>query len=176
MQLIWKFSVLHYGLLTKQKTKYFDIVCFLVFFCFFFTAHTIKAGQENVATVNPGLFACKWIYFENHFSGKQQVNVLASIGHREKSLLPRNSAALWIESITTGGFKVCILEYGKGSNKTAQVNWISFQRVPVGSQIGSIWFNSFTSGTECKKISFKQVRKTHFQLSRLFCHHPILNF
>lgn len=87
-------------------------------------------------------------------------HVLASIGHTVKSSLPRNSAAMWVESITAGGFRACVLEYGRGSNKTAQVNWIAFQNVLSGSKFGSIWFNSLTSGTECKKIDFKQVRNT----------------
>lgn len=114
-----------------------------------FTAHALKAGKENVATVTPGLFACKRISFKNPFNGGQQVNVLASIGHTVKSSLPRNSAALWVESVTAGGFKVCVLEYGKGSNETAQVNWVAFKNALSGSRFGSIWFNSLTSGTEC---------------------------
>ena len=84
--------------------------------------------------------------------------MFASIGYTVKSSLPRNSATLWVESVTTSGFKVCVLEYGKGSNESAEVNWVAFQSTPYGSQFGSITFNYVTTGTQCKRISFTQVR------------------
>ena len=77
-------------------------------------------------------------------------------------MLPRNSATLWVESVTTGGFKVCVLEYGKGSNESAEVNWIAFQSTPSGSQFGSITFNYLTTGTQCKRIGLLQVRTRYF--------------
>lgn len=125
-----------------------------------FTAYALKAGKEKVGTVAPGLFACKTISFQHSFYGAQQVNVFASIGYTVKSSLPRNSATLWVESVTTSGFKVCVLEYGKGSNETAEVNYVAFQSTPYGSQFGSITFNYVTTGTQCKRISFTQVRHT----------------
>lgn len=125
---------------------------------YLFTAYALKAGKEKVATVAPGLFACKKISFKHSFYGGQQVKVLASIGHTVKSSLPRNSATLWVESVTTSGFKVCVLEYGKGSNESAEVNWIAFQYTPSGSQFGSITFNYLTTGTQCERIGFIMVR------------------
>ena len=84
--------------------------------------------------------------------------MFASIGYTVKSSLPLNSATLWDESVTTSGFKVCVLEYGKGSNESAEVNWVAFQSTPYGSQFGSITFNYVTTGTQCKSISFTQIR------------------
>ena len=122
------------------------------------TGYALKAGKEKVATVAPGLFTCKMISFQHSFYGAQQVKVLASIGYTVNSSLPRNGATLWVESVTTGGFKVCVLEYGKGSNESAEVNWIAFQSTPSGSQFGSITFNYLTTGTQCKPIGFIKVR------------------
>lgn len=137
----------------KHRNR-FKVKCFL----YLFTAYALKAGKEKVATVAPGLFACKKISFKHSFYGGQQVKVLASIGHTVKSSLPRNSATLWVESVTTSGFKVCVLEYGKGSNESAEVNWIAFQYTPSGSQFGSITFNYLTTGTQCERIGFIMVR------------------
>ena len=139
-----------------------------IYFVDLFTAQALKAGKEKVATVAPGLFACKKIYFQHSFYGAQQVKVLASIGHTVKSSLPRNSATLWVESVTTGGFKVCVLEYGKGSNESAEVNWIAFRSTPSGSQFGSITFNYLTTGTQCKRIGLIQVRTIYFLIPTPF--------
>lgn len=120
-----------------------------------------------MTTVAPGLFACKRIFFQQPFYGGQQVKVFASVGHTVKSLFPRNSAAIWVESATTSGFKVCVLEYGKGSNESAEVNWIAFQTVPPRSQLGNTSFNSLKTGTECKRIDFKKVRSILFNICNL---------
>ena len=67
-----------------------------IYFLDLFTAYALKAGKDKVATVAPGLFACKTISFQPSFDGAQQVNVFASIGYTIKSSLPRNSATLWV--------------------------------------------------------------------------------
>ena len=124
---------------------------------YFFTALGFKAGKDNITTITPGLFACKVIYFERPFYGGQKVTVLASVGHTVKSQRPRNGAAIWVEAVTESEFTACVLEYGNGSNKTLEVNWLSFQASLRGSQIGTTSLNSWTTGTECKKIDFLQV-------------------
>lgn len=91
------------------------------------------------------------------FYGGQQVTVLASVGHTAKSQKPRNGAAVWVEAVTPSKFTVCILEFGTGSNKTAEVNWFSFQASLGGSQTGTASLSSWTTGTKCKRIDFQQV-------------------
>ena len=59
-------------------------------------------------------------------------------------------------------FKTCISEYSFGSNKTGEVNWIAVQSVPSGTQMGTTSLNSWTTGTECKRIDFPQVSSIHF--------------
>ena len=83
--------------------------------------------------------------------------VFASVGHITKSQKPRNGAAVWVEAITASEFTMCVLEFGNGSNRTVEANWLSFQALPRGSQIGTTPLNSWTSGTECKRINFQQV-------------------
>lgn len=122
-----------------------------------FTALSFKAGKGNVTTTKPGLFACKEVSFQSPFQSGQRVKVLASVGHSVKSPVPSYGAAIWVEDVTTSGFTVCVVEYGSGSNGTTQVNWIAFQSVPPGSELGAASLNAWTSGTQCKKIVFKQV-------------------
>jgi hypothetical protein len=123
-----------------------------------FTALGFKAGKDNVTTTSPGLFACKKIYFQTPFHGGQQVTVLASVGHTVKSQTPRNGAAVWVEGVKASEFTVCVLEFSDGCNNSLEVNWIAFKTKPHGSQIGTTSLNSWTTGTECKRIDFQQVR------------------
>jgi len=132
-----------------------------------FTALGFKAGKDNITTITPGLFACKVIYFPSPFYGGQQVTVLASVGHTVKSQKPRNGAAVWVEAVTASEFTVCVLEFGNGSNRTVEVNWLSFQASLRGSQIGTTSLNSWTTGTECKRIDFQQVEILCFIFSQL---------
>ena len=85
------------------------------------------------------------------------MTVLASVGHTVKNQTPRNGAAVWVEAVKASEFTVCVLEFGNGSNRTLEVNWLSFQASLRGSQIGSASLNSWTTGTQCKRIDFQQV-------------------
>ena len=63
-----------------------------------------------------------------------------------------------MESVSTGGFTVCVLEYGEGSKGFAEVNWIALQSTPLGSQLGTVALDPWTTGTECITINFEKVR------------------
>ena len=134
-----------------------------------FTALGFKVGKDNITTITPGLFACKVVYFTSPFNGGQQITVLASVGHTVESQRPRNGAAVWVEGVKGSEFTICVLEFGNGSNRTVEVNWLSFQASPHGSQIGTTSLNSWTTETECKRIDFQQVRVAFFYLF-LFCY------
>ena len=121
------------------------------------TAHSFKAGKENITSTAPALFACKKISFQNPFYGGQQGKVFISVGHTVKSLTSRNGAAVWVEDVTANGFTVCIVEYAEGSNGTTEVNWMALQSAPSGSQMETSSLDAWTSGTACKKIAFKEV-------------------
>ena len=108
-------------------------------------------------TYPPSLFACKKVTFEEPFTGRDEIKVLASTSHAVKSPSYGSGAAVWVESANKKGFTVCVLEFGDGSNGTAQVNWIALQSAPHGSQFGTTSFNPWTAGTECKRVAFQKV-------------------
>lgn len=136
----------------------------VVLFClrstYILCAPIIKVGKDNVKISTPGLFGCEKISFQSPFSDGQQVKVFASFGHTVKSPKHRFGAAVWVESVSTGGFTVCVLEYGEGSKGFAEVNWIALQSTPLGSQLGTVALDPWTTGTECITINFEKRFKT----------------
>ncbi|XP_044179849.1 uncharacterized protein LOC122961271 isoform X2 [Acropora millepora] len=119
-------------------------------------AISFKAGKTNITVISPGLFACKTITFAQSFSGGKQVKVFASFGHSLNNQAPGNGAAIWVESTDRTQFRACTYEYSNGSNSTAKINWIALQSAPIGAQLGTTSLDSWTTGTECKKIDFPQ--------------------
>ena len=75
-----------------------------------------------------------------------------------KSQTHGNGAAVWVEDVKASEFTVCLLEFFEGSNKSLEVNYLAFQTTLNGSQTGTTSLNSWTTGTECKRIDFQQVR------------------
>ena len=97
-----------------------------------------------------GCLLVKKSRFAEPFPSGKQVKVSAP---------PSNSstgAVLWVESEDKTQFSACIYEYGDGSN-AIEINWIALQSAPSGAQIGATSLDSWTTGTECKKIYFHQV-------------------
>ena len=80
------------------------------------------------------------------------------MSHAVKTPTRGNGASIWVEAANKNEFTICVLEYGNGSNGNAEVNWITLQSEPVGSQLGSTSLNSWTTGTKCKRIAFPKVR------------------
>ena len=117
-----------------------------------------------MTTTAPGLFACKRVSFEEPFNGGQGVKVFASKSYTVKSATAGNGAAIWVESVNTKEFTVCVLEYGEGSNGTTEVNWMALYSVPVGSELGRTSLNSWTTGTKCKRIAFEKVSRVSLEL------------
>ena len=117
-----------------------------------------KAGKSNITVKSPGLFACETITFAESFFGGKQVKVFASFGHSVNNKARGNGAAIWVESADSTQFRACIYEYSNGSNSTAEINWIALLSAPKGALLGTTSLDSWTTGTECKKIDFPQVR------------------
>ena len=122
------------------------------------TADSFKAGKTNVTAKSPGLFACETITFAEPFPGGKQVKVFVAFGHSVNNQARGNGAAIWVESADRTQFRVCIYEYSDGSNSTAEINWIALQSAPKRAQLGTTSLDPWTTGTECKKIVFPQVR------------------
>ncbi|CAH3195723.1 unnamed protein product [Porites evermanni] len=133
-------------------------VCIAVLLAQGSQAISFKAGKTNITVKSPGLFACETITFAEPFSGGKQVKVFASFGHSVNNQARGNGAAIWVESADRTQFRACIYEYSNGSNSTAEINWIALQSAPKGAQLGTTSLDPWTTGTECKKIDFPQVR------------------
>ena len=109
-------------------------------------------------TTTLSLFACKNVSFEEPFIGGQEIKIFISKSHATKSSTRGNGAAIWVESVDNKAFTVCVLEYGDDSSGASQVNWMALQSVPTGAQLGTASLNSWTTGTNCKRIAFEKVR------------------
>ena len=109
-------------------------------------------------TTTLSLFTCKNVSFEEPFIGGQEIKIFISKSHATKGSTRGNGAAIWVESVNNKAFTVCVLEYGDGSSGASQVNWMALQSVPTGAQLGTASLNSWTSGTNCKRIAFEKVR------------------
>ena len=109
-------------------------------------------------TTTLSLFACKNVSFEEPFIGGQQIKIFISKSHATKRSTRGNGAAIWVESVNNKAFTACVLEYGDGSSSTSQVNWMALQSVPTGAQLGTASLNTWSGGTNCKRIAFEKVR------------------
>ena len=81
------------------------------------------------------------------------MKVIATISHGNEHTKIHDPAALWVKSVTTSGFDVCVRETGRGSNGASVVSWLAFQGSHQGTYSGIEQFDDFTSRTQCKKIS-----------------------
>ena len=104
------------------------------------------------------MFACETITLAELFSGGKQVKVFAAFGHSVNNQARGNGASIWVESTDRTQFRACIYEYSNGSNSTAEINWIALQSASKGAQLGTASLDSWTTGTDCKKIGFPLVR------------------
>ncbi|CAH3153756.1 unnamed protein product, partial [Porites evermanni] len=120
------------------------------------TGLSFKAGKFHVSTTL-SLFACKNVSFVEPFIGGQEIKIFISKSHATKSSTRGNGAAIWVESVNNKEFTVCVLEYGDGSSGTSQVNWMALQSVPTGAQLGTASLNSWSGGTNCKRIAFEKL-------------------
>ena len=74
-----------------------------------------------------------------------------------KGQTPRSGGTVWVEEVKADEFTVCVFEFGNGSNKTTEINWLALQAAPPGSQMGTYSLEAWTTGTKCEIIDFHQV-------------------
>ncbi|KAL9963121.1 hypothetical protein ACROYT_G032296 [Oculina patagonica] len=99
---------------------------------------------------------CGNVVFPFTFSGSGTVQVHVTLSHGEKFSRVHSPAAVWVESVSTRGFKVCARESGIGTNGTGVLNWLAFQDQPQMTR-GSVSFNGiWTTETKCEKVTFSQ--------------------
>ena len=81
-----------------------------------------------------------------------------SLSHEETPLV-HSPSALWGESISNAGFRLCSRKTGS-RNESGIINWVAFQDQHELTH-GSVTFSgAWTTETKCKKVTFSQVR--HF--------------
>ena len=85
------------------------------------------------------------------------MRVFASINHGNESSKVHDSAFLWVEDVTTSGFKACLVQGGGGFKVNATIDWFGFQGSQSGVRHGEATFDLFTTGTKCKQVAFRQV-------------------
>ena len=80
------------------------------------------------------------------------------MSHGEEFSRVHSPSAVWVQSISTRGFKVCSRETGAGSNKTGIINWLAYQNHPKMMH-GSVTFQGmWTTESKCDKVTFSKVR------------------
>lgn len=82
-----------------------------------------------------------------------------SLSHGEEFSRVHSPSAMWVQSVTTRGFRVCTRETGVGTNGTGVVNWLALERhsqiIQGTVTIDGVW----TTQKKCNKVTFKQVSK-----------------
>ncbi|XP_022786569.1 uncharacterized protein LOC111326757 [Stylophora pistillata] len=108
--------------------------------------------------VTSGNLICQYVSFSSKFPGDgTPVRVFASINHGNKSSGVHDLAFIWIEDVSTSGFKVCLVQGGKrfGGNNT-MIDWFAFQGSQLGVSHGQATFSLFTTGSQCNRVKFTQ--------------------
>ena len=81
-----------------------------------------------------------------------------SLSHDEENSRVHPPAAMWVESVSTRGFKVCARESGLGINGSGIINWLAIQDQSQMTR-GSVSFSGiWTTETNCETVTFSQVR------------------
>ena len=96
--------------------------------------------------------------FTKSFSKKSSVRVFASINHGEVPQEVHDTAFIWVEDVTTSGFRACLVLGGQGNGGNTTIDWFAFQGSQSGVYDGAASFSLFTTGTQCKTETFPQVR------------------
>jgi len=70
------------------------------------------------------------IVTQSHSNLNFQVRVHVTLSHGEQFSDVHSPSALWVHSVTSNGFDVCIRESGTPSNGSGIINWLAFQDRP----------------------------------------------
>ncbi|XP_027035706.1 uncharacterized protein LOC113664306, partial [Pocillopora damicornis] len=106
---------------------------------------------------------CQSVSFKTQFQGSGDVKVFVTLSHGNKHIKIHDPAALWVKSISTSGFKVCVREAGSGSAGTSVINWFAFQGSHQGIKSGTVDFDEWATRTQCKRVSITGNRSNGFK-------------
>ena len=125
----------------------------LLFFFLHSLATSFQAGKVNISDLTQNNHGCQSVSFIATFQGWESVKVIVTVSHGNEHTKIHDPAALWVKSVTTSGFDVCVRETGRGSNGGFVVSWLAFQGSHEGIHSGIEEFDEFTSRTQCRDIS-----------------------
>ncbi|RMX58432.1 hypothetical protein pdam_00019701 [Pocillopora damicornis] len=84
------------------------------------------------------------------------VQVHVSLSYGEEFSRVHSPSTMWVRSITTRGFDVCVRETGSARNESGVINWVAFQD-HMGMIHGSLEFSGiWTTETKCNKVDFSK--------------------
>ncbi|XP_067041439.1 uncharacterized protein [Acropora muricata] len=118
-------------------------------------ATSFQAGKVNISDLTQNNHGCQSVSFIATFQGWESVKVIVTVSHGNEHTKIHDPAALWVKSVTTSGFDVCVRETGRGSNGGFVVSWLAFQGSHEGIHSGIEEFDEFTSRTQCRDISVR---------------------
>lgn len=118
----------------------------------------IQRGKLDIQKIGVDGSHCEYVSFDSSFSSGTPVRVFASINHGNVSLGVHDSAFIWVEDVTTSGFKTCLVQGGQGYEGNTTIDWFAFQGSQSGVYHGQASFTLFTTGTKCNQVAFPQVR------------------
>ncbi|KAL9963348.1 hypothetical protein ACROYT_G032545 [Oculina patagonica] len=115
-----------------------------------------QIGKVDIQQVGNDDFYCDYVSFSNSFSSGTPVRVFASLNHGNESSGVHDTAFIWVEDVTTSGFKACLVQGGQGNGGNTTIDWFAFQGPQSGVHHGEASFSLFTTGSKCKRVSFPQ--------------------
>lgn len=90
------------------------------------------------------------------------MQVHVSLSYGEEFSRVHSPSTMWVRSITTRGFDVCVRETGSARNESGVINWVAFQD-HMGMIHGSLEFSGiWTTETKCNKVDFSKVSQPRF--------------
>ena len=125
--------------------------------CFVSYLWTAGVQKGKLVIRKNGDFLCESVSFNSSFPSGTSVRVFASINHGNKLERVHDSAFIWVEHVTTSGFKACILRGGWGHKVNTTIDWFAFQGSQSGVDHGEAGFDLFTTGSKCSQVAFPQV-------------------
>nr|XP_058952138.1 uncharacterized protein LOC131779589 [Pocillopora verrucosa] len=145
-------------------TKFFGLFAFLVIsleLCL--CSDVFQAGKVNITDTSQNNHGCQSVSFKTQFQGSGDVRVFVTLSHGNKHIKIHDPAVLWVKSISTSGFKVCVREAGSGSAGTSVINWLAFQGSHQGIKSGTVDFDEWTTRTQCKRVSITDNQSNGFK-------------
>ena len=148
--------------LTPEK----HLICLFVF-----PSLGVERGKIEFQELVIGLSQCEYVSFSSSFSSGTRMRVFASVNHEHVSSGVHDSVFIWVEAVTTSGFRACLVKGGRGTGGNTTIDWFAFQGSQSGVYHGETSFSLFTTGRKCNQLNFPQVR-LNLAMAENICQFP----